>query len=78
MALEPLTILYRGLVPILNAFAIQYRIEIMAPSVHQVQSRTVEESIRMIVKAEIMRKRHRKEQSNERASRQGALNALFS
>ena len=61
-----------------DAFAIQYRIGVMSPSVHQVQSLTVYESIRMIVKSEIMRKKHRKEQSNESASSQGALNALLS
>ena len=51
MAIEPLLILYRDLVPILNTFARQYRTSYLAPSGRHVLFRTVEDAVRSIVQA---------------------------
>ena len=42
MALDPLPILYRDSMPILNTFVRQYQIGDLAPSRHQVRYHTVE------------------------------------
>ena len=47
--LNPLLVLYRGPVSILDTFVRQYRTGALAPSICQVQSRRVEDSVRSIV-----------------------------
>ena len=51
VAYDPLLVSYRDLVPILNAFARQYRKGDIAPRSRQVRSHTVEESVRSIGQA---------------------------
>ena len=51
MSLNPVLILYRYLVHILNTFASQYRTKSLTHSGRQVQSCTVEDTIRLILQA---------------------------
>ena len=51
MALDPLLVDYQDPVPILNAFARDYRTGNIAPDSRGVQSRTVEDAVRLIVQA---------------------------
>ena len=48
MALNPLLVFYRDLLPILNTFARQYQIEALSPRRRQVQSHTVEDAVRLL------------------------------
>ena len=51
VALDTLLISYMDPVPILNTFVRQYRTESLAPSGHQIQSRTVEYAVRLVRQA---------------------------
>ena len=51
MALDPLLVAYQDPVPILNAFARDYRTGEIAPSSRGVRSRTVEDAVRSIGQA---------------------------
>ena len=49
VSFNPLLVLYRYPVPIISAFARQYRTWGITPSVHQVKSHTVEDAVRSIL-----------------------------
>ena len=54
MALDPLIVAYQDHVPILNAFARDYRTGNIAPGSRSVRSRTVEDAVRSIGQAIVM------------------------
>ena len=51
VALDPLLVAYQDPIPILNAFARDYRTKNIAPNSRGVRSRTVEDSVRLIGQA---------------------------